>query len=641
MKIVNSRPALVAALCAALFLIAVAPAGAANYCVGSVPDCTGSPQPDYSFDRDGLLAALAASNSNPGSDTIYVAQGTIELPSATTFTASSGQGLDVVGSGRGKTIFRSSQNSSIPLQFSFQTEQSTASGFSLEIYDSPSQVVALSLRAGLLTDFEVNDTGGSATNFRAISLRDGARAEHGSISVLSSSAVGIVAQNGSASAKDVEITGAGTGYGVNISTEGSISLTRLKIKGFSYGIQMDGGTLTIADSEINMGSASNTRGMSTFNSNNGEMPINVLAERLTIVGSGSNQKALWFGADSPGEDFVGVFKDLLIYGTGANFESGRCVGGGASITADFYQWAANVAPTATGGCSFGVGARYDLAANDPGFRNLAAGDLRLRGSSPLIDRGATDGSALLDLRGLDRQVDGDDDTVAAVDFGAYEYQRQAPTVSLTAEKSAPALLEAITFNAEASDSDGEELSYAWSVDGAPANGDTAQLTIGFVVAGPHTVAVEVTDENGQSTVESVQVEVAAPPADDPTEPQTPACPAVTYAKVKVSVKPKKAFKRAKSGFKLVKKARQPYFALKAGAAGSYTLKLSSVKGKKVTALAGSQKIKLKQGTNRIVFGGRWNKKKLRQGSYRVSVVPAVTDSCNAKVVFASLTLKLR
>jgi hypothetical protein len=60
---------------------------------------------------------------------------------------------------------------------------------------------------------------------------------------------------------------------------------------------------------------------------------------------------------------------------------------------------------------------------DPMFADPNLGDLRLRAGSPCIDAGDNAAANLqaLDLAGRPRVIDGDDDDVAVVDMGAYEY----------------------------------------------------------------------------------------------------------------------------------------------------------------------------------------------------------------------------
>ena len=57
----------------------------------------------------------------------------------------------------------------------------------------------------------------------------------------------------------------------------------------------------------------------------------------------------------------------------------------------------------------------------PGFIHAASGDYRLRSSSPCIDSGSAIGAPSDDINGLSRPIDGDGDTNAVVDIGAYEF----------------------------------------------------------------------------------------------------------------------------------------------------------------------------------------------------------------------------
>jgi hypothetical protein len=73
--------------------------------------------------------------------------------------------------------------------------------------------------------------------------------------------------------------------------------------------------------------------------------------------------------------------------------------------------------------------------NAPLFVNFAAGDYRLRPDSPCIDAGTNlAGLISTDILGLPRLMDGNDDGMARVDMGAYEFNpyRFAPTLHLSA-----------------------------------------------------------------------------------------------------------------------------------------------------------------------------------------------------------------
>jgi hypothetical protein len=75
---------------------------------------------------------------------------------------------------------------------------------------------------------------------------------------------------------------------------------------------------------------------------------------------------------------------------------------------------------------------------DPGFTDLAGGDLTPAAGSPLIDRGVADGDTpALDLAGHARSADGDGDGLAVPDAGAYE-RAAAPPPAPAGTGTAPA-----------------------------------------------------------------------------------------------------------------------------------------------------------------------------------------------------------
>jgi parallel beta-helix repeat protein len=67
---------------------------------------------------------------------------------------------------------------------------------------------------------------------------------------------------------------------------------------------------------------------------------------------------------------------------------------------------------------------------DPMFRDLAAGDYRLRWDSPCVDAGTNEGAPATDILGVLRPIDGNWDGLAVTDIGAYEYAPLPVTIDV-------------------------------------------------------------------------------------------------------------------------------------------------------------------------------------------------------------------
>lgn len=614
--------------CALIALLVFAPsAPAATFCVGSSPSCTGSPLPDFSFDVTGLQGAVTAANNSSGADTIRIKAGTIPLSANFNPSYDVGEDVTIIGAGRDQTVFSSTIASGASLTFGFMTTGSSASGFNLETSTPSTNGFGIIVSAGTVEDFEVHESSGVATNFRGVAINFGGTARRGEITTTSPASSGIMAQNQDANASDLVITGGNSGIGVHVSVPTfSVDLARLRIGGFSTGVEIDQGVLELSDSVIDMGSTPSGIGVNAFNGNSGSNPISTTLNRLTIVGTGNGQRALSVGADSPSETFIGTFDDLVLFGTGTAFKSVRCIGGGLSLTADWGYYATNGTEELIGGCAIGAGTKTTLTA-DPGFRDFAGGDFRPLWNSVLVDAGNTTSGAP-DLDGNTRTVDGDGSGSTSTDLGAYEYQRRAPVVTLVADKSTPAVQEAVTFTAGASDAEGEALTYAWTIDGSPSPNVASSLNGAFISSGSHTVAVAVTDAAGATTRASTTVNVI--------------CSTTRDVRVKIKSKPTKAFRNSNKGFVIAKpKAKQPLIRITAPA-GEIEVVLHAVGKKKLKKISGSQRLKVKAGTTKLRFGGRWNRKSLKAGKYRATispVLPAASSCVLAKP--ASLTFSLK
>lgn len=145
-------------------------------------------------------------------------------------------------------------------------------------------------------------------------------------------------------------------------------------------------------------------------------------------------------------------------------------------------------------------------ADDALFRNLAARDLHLKASAPVIDKAGAQvaGESATDFEGQPRI------TGAASDTGADEFLDSAPVASLKADRAAVNQGETIAFDATgSSDIDGPVARFAFNFgDGSPAEESTTGATSHqFTKAGAFTVVVGVLDSGGGTAVATLPVTV--------------------------------------------------------------------------------------------------------------------------------------
>jgi hypothetical protein len=127
----------------------------------------------------------------------------------------------------------------------------------------------------------------------------------------------------------------------------------------------------------------------------------------------------------------------------------------------------------------------------------------LLAGSPAIDAGDNSGAPAEDQRGYIRPADGDGDSVAVVDVGAYEVASGNDPGAVSIDNLSP--VQGETLTASVSDADGASgaISYQWYRDGLAIGGATgaSYTTVAADVGAVLTVRADYTDDQG--TVESV------------------------------------------------------------------------------------------------------------------------------------------
>lgn len=586
-----------------------------------------------------ITSKINQASAASGDDTVHIAAGNYTIDKNTFPNVSSGNGkIEIVGAGVGQTVLNGTANSADGgrlIYLSLPTESSTLSDFTLNVeFTSATFVTGVEIFSGGIADFAINQTGNpTSNNTSVVWMSTGNSAENGTISTQGTT-VGLGTASAGNSVDNVSVTGndSPNSIGVNPILDSTGTYKRVRVKGFASGIYVNGGSADISDSLVDMGATMSATGITVVDQNSSQpAAMTFAAVRNTIVGRGSGQLAISFQTLEGIDSISATLMNNVVYFPGDGRSVLRCSGSNATVNFDNLRYRGDIFMP-TGGCSYDGRTDESALTGDP-FRDFDAGDYRPAWNSPLIDTGATaNPSSAVDAEGSARIVDGDGDSTATVDIGAYEYQRGAPTVSITTPKTNLLVLERTSFTANATDPEGEDLTYAWAINGTPSLQNPQTLDIGFTDAGVYSVGVTVTDEAGATGTATVTVNVA---------PNRISCPANLWG-LKLTAKPKKAFSRTGKGFASPKKGK-PYFTLGVDSGVvqvRFTLQSVS-KSKKLKTVKGSQTVKASAGAKKFGFGGRFGGKNLKPGRYKVTAA-AVGDGSpcgpNARVT-VTFTLK--
>lgn len=631
-------------LAAGTLLLAPSAASAATICVGSSQPAGVSCDSTEPFTGTGLVNAVNTAATSSLDDVVRVAAGEL--------TVSVGLSLDnlgndqLIGAGRTQTSITSTITSGTAVSIGTVPRVGRLADLT---------VTTTALNGGTMVQLRSGSTiervtlnersANTASNVGIYTGSDASIAEL-DLSMNSSEENGILAYDGPISVRDSQLSGAGLAYGGFVASQDVVDvasqLTRVTIAGFVYGIDADSGSIVANDSVVDLQEVDGAVGVRVFNPNTSNRVNRFDGRQVTIVGGGSNQTGLTSGADNPDEDATFRLADSLIALSASSSTDVSCVqDNGGTTSFILARVAYRTSNTNTGNCSPDESGTVSLSPGLVKFRDAAAGDYRPTYDSIVVDAGATSNPTFLtDRGGATRKIDGNGDGTAQLDLGAYEYQRSAPTRPTATATTAEVLLgESVTFTAGAStDAEGEAISYAWGFgDGTTGSGATTSHTFG--AAGLYDIAVRAIDSAGaESPVATVTIRVVVPSA------------AVTKA-------PSAKIKRSAKGFSLASAPSAKAATLSLNRATSLQITVAKLtpgrtkggtcsakakSGKRCTistAVKGTATVSVSGTAANLAFGGTFAGKRLKAGTYRVTLTPRAANGATGPQTSYTLTLK--
>lgn len=474
----------------------MAPAAlAADYCVAPNTSCGGTNVATFE-------AALDAADAAPSADRIFLGAATYTSPAASGFLyyPLAASPVEIVGQGVGSTVLTGpvggntavlrlvAQGSGSIHDLTVRLPQNAASGLTGLDTD------------GLVQRIEVIEAATQVNLRTGVRLQEGAALEDSTVTIGGAQNTGGVVTGGDAAIRRSTVQA----RRAVVATFGA-TIERSVLRAESTGVAVSALTTTITDSLIRVTEPTAT-GVFVDTQPGEDTTLN--ADGITVVGpSGASTVGVIVDTGADPENATANVVDAVIRGFGSTLTTFATGAGEADINASYsdYDPSGNV-----DGGTGAITASNVTNLGDARFVDAVSGDYRLRFDSPLIDIGEPGApTTTLDLAGGARLVGG------RRDIGAYEYQARPPLAAIAGPATAQAG-EQLTFSATgSSDPDpGDTLSYAWTLDGAPAgNGPT--LNASFQTGGAHAVGLTVTDPTGRqaSAAQAVSISVSGPGAD--------------------------------------------------------------------------------------------------------------------------------
>lgn len=593
---------------AALAVAAFAPAAhGATFCVGLPGVCSAGNH------KATIEAAITSAQGTAVDDVVEIGPGTFTSVASSGFSVSgNGHGVLLRGRGRGTTILTSPagilSNESV---LYLTSDGASATELTVRVPNNAEVGVYGITARGPATHVAI--TAAPTSSYRYGINAYGTLNEDIDVdfsTVNSTSGIGASASDASAVISDVDVVTNGSG----LSAQGGGTIRRARVEAGSQGGRVLQSS-TIEDSIVRL-KGNNAIGLDVFNQPNVGTAATI--NGVTVDGGGfSNVTGVRvrdnFSGAPTSATLDGFVASRVATPVHATHSSGTAAN--AFLVRSCVDAASN---QAVNGAMVSVGPGT-ITPCAPGLRDPAAGDLRPRADSPVIDGGSPAAPSGPDALGAPRVLDGNGDGTARRDMGGAEFVPVAP--ALTAAGPATGTTgEQLAFTATASDPDpGDALTITWSFDdGATAQGDAAAHA--FDTPGDHTATATVRDRAGLTKSATVTVSVVAPPPPPPGGGTTTPPPAADKTPpLLTAVSLTKAFRARVRGL----------LRLTSNEAGTLTLRVQRRKGRRWVNRRGSAVVPMKAGANRLRLG-KALVAKLKPGRYRLVVVAADAAGNKAK-----------
>lgn len=459
-----------------------------------------------------MQGALDAAESNPGRDRVVLGDAKYRADFGRHFryvTSSSGNPVEIVGAGPGKTVLTLADTPIGEPVLSVGAPGSTVRDMTVGIPATTGADPNTGIRA--TTDVRIADTVVFSGTSSAVGVRfaQGGVFENGGINFPADAgddSVGIRAAGGHATVRDTFVY---AGTAIDATAAGTtLTVHRATLRGPFGAVARDRSTLVIDDSSIAVHGAPGATGLVADEATLHAQQVTVVGGAAATAGARARTRP---GGATPANLTV---RNSIVRtkGTALSREPDP-TGADANITADYDDYD----PVAANHDLPGHGSLTDThrRTDDPQFYSGPTGFFSLRSTSPMIDAGTPGeplgaGESPTDRSGARRIVDGDADGSVRRDIGAFEYGRNAPTVraTVTPETGQPGqkfVFAGLSFDRDEADTP----KFSWRFDdGATATYQDVEHA--FTSLGDHTAWVTVEDPTGLTATARVTVRVELP-----------------------------------------------------------------------------------------------------------------------------------